>query len=322
LTLPVQEGGAWSYDALLTRDDAPAGSSWKLFGPRDDLGTLNFLTDECVRAAAALVRRGAVFNLDHPIGAFDPPPAAHRESVRHEVIEYRPDHLDDYLDNFYLQGSSHIDGLRHVAHATYGFYNNAPRDELRSGSPTLGIDRWVERGIVGRGVLLDVARFFERRGQPLDHEHSDAIGPAMLDAAAAEQEVELRPGDIVLVRTDWPRYYGQKRDEGSGGLSCNAGLEQSRDMLRWIWEGRFSVVAADNFALEAYPPPANPDFYDQGLMHPELIAMLGLVVGELWALDRLAADCAQDGVFEFMVVVKPLHIVGAVGSPANATALK
>jgi hypothetical protein len=93
-------------------------------------------------------------------------------------------------------------------------------------------------------------------------------------------------------------------------------------MLRWIWEGRFSVVAADNFALEAYPPPANPDFYDHGLIHPELIAMLGLVVGELWALDALAADCAQDGVYEFMVVVKPLHVVGAVGSPANATALK
>jgi hypothetical protein len=322
LTTSASDGGGWSYAALLEREDAPPGSSWRIFGPSDDLGTLNFLTEASVLEAARLVRRGKVFNLDHPIGAFDPPPAAHREAVRHEIIEYRPDHLDDYLENFFLQGSSHIDGFRHVAHAEHGFYNGAPRQELTAGSSTIGIDKWVERGIVGRGVLLDVARYFERSGRPLDHERSQAFDAATMTAVAADQGVELRAGDILLLRTDWPSYYSRKRREGTGGLSANAGIAQSRDVLSWIWDSRFSVLAADNFALEAYPPPPESPFYDNGLIHPELIAMLGLVIGELWALDDLADDCAEDEVYEFMVVLKPLNLVGAVGSPANATAIK
>src|SRR5581483_8746678 len=189
--------------------------------------------------------------------------------------------LDDYLDGFFLQGSSHIDGFRHVAHAEHGYYNGAPRDELEPGSTRIGIDRWVEHGIVGRGVLLDVARFCERDGRPLDHAHSQGIGPDLLNAVAAGQGTEFRPGDMLLLRTDWPRYYEQHRERGSAAISANAGIAQSREMLRWIWDRKFSVVAADNFALEAYPPPPNPDFYDHGLIHPELIAMLGLVVGEL-----------------------------------------
>jgi hypothetical protein len=57
-------------------------------------------------------------------------------------------------------------------------------------------------------------------------------------------------------------------------------------------------------------------------MHPQLIALLGMVVGELWRLDELAADCAGDGIYEFLLVVKPLNVVGGVGSPPNATAVK
>jgi hypothetical protein len=58
------------------------------------------------------------------------------------------------------------------------------------------------------------------------------------------------------------------------------------------------------------------------MMHPDLIAMLGVCLGELWKLDELAQDCANDGVYEVMVTCKPLNLVGGVGSPANALALK
>jgi hypothetical protein len=61
---------------------------------------------------------------------------------------------------------------------------------------------------------------------------------------------------------------------------------------------------------------------DAGMMHQELIASLGMPLGELWRLDALATACAQDQRWHCLVVVKPLHLEGGVGSPANATALR
>ena len=47
-----------------------------------------------------------------------------------------------------------------------------------------------------------------------------------------------------------------------------------------------------------------------------------MALGELWQTEDLAADCAADGVYEFLLVCKPLNLVGGVGSPANALAIK
>lgn len=58
------------------------------------------------------------------------------------------------------------------------------------------------------------------------------------------------------------------------------------------------------------------------MMHAPMIALLGLTIGEQWNLDGLAVDCAQDGVWECFVGAKPLNLIGGVGSPANAFALK
>lgn len=100
-------------------------------------------------------------------------------------------------------------------------------------------------------------------------------------------------------------------------------------MLAWLWDNRVPLVAADNVALECVPPVASspflrPDAIDRNdaLMHPHLIALLGMVVGELWSLEALAADCVADGRYEFLLVVKPLNLIGGVGSPPNATAVK
>jgi hypothetical protein len=58
------------------------------------------------------------------------------------------------------------------------------------------------------------------------------------------------------------------------------------------------------------------------MMHRPLIALLGLIIGELWKLDELARDCAADGRHEFLVTAKPLNLLGGVGSPPNAMAVK
>ena len=112
------------------------------------------------------------------------------------------------------------------------------------------------------------------------------------------------------------------------------GLLQSHDTLEWLWDNGFALVAADNYALECWPPVATSPFRTAaeqaggpsdahtGLMHRVMIPLLGLAVGELWALDDLAAACARDGRYECLVVAKPINLVGGVGTPANATAVR
>jgi kynurenine formamidase len=324
MTAPSHEtiDGLPTYAELLERTDAPPGSVWGLFGAGDEIGALNLLTPERVERAARAVRRGAVFSLDFPINTF---PTPSRPAAEHTVIEMAADWRDDSLDGFFLQQTTQIDGLRHVRHTEHGFYGGVDPDRVRAGDPTNGVGVWADRGIVGRGVLVDVAHHRAAQGSPLDHAAGEPITPELLDETLAAQGTELAPGDMVLLRTDYPRHL---REHGSlEGAHPHAGLAQSHEMLAWLWDHRVPLVAADNFAVECIPrvegsPLAAGDALGGGLLHPHLIALLGMVVGELWKLDDLADDCAADGVYECMLVVKPLNLVGGVGSPANATAIK
>ncbi|MGF7160988.1 hypothetical protein FHS85_002619 [Rhodoligotrophos appendicifer] len=326
------------YADLLARTDAPPGSSWGLFGADDELGSLNFLTPARVRDAAGLVKRGTVFNLDCALDAFQPPIARHRNPPKHTIFSNSPFHNDDYLDSFYLQATSQIDGLRHFRHPRYGFYNDALRVTATPEDPHLGIARMAEHGIVGRGVLLDVERYLVGLGRRLDHRNGGHFDVAVLDAVAASQGISFQPGDLLLVRTGWLNYYfNEASDADRAALPSNLispGLVQSHDSLAWLWDHQFSVLAFDNAGVECVPAIAASPFIDemQGIegvnahhapmMHPYLIALLGFVLGELWNLEALADDCAADGVYEFLVSSKPLNLRGGVGSPANAMAIK
>jgi len=342
-----REAGDWegkpvqalpSYADLLARRDGPPGSSWGVFGAHDEVGTLNFLTPDSVRHAATLVRRGAVFSLDHPLDRFDPPIARSRRVPRHTIFSNSPHHRDDHLDGLYLQATSQVDGLRHFRHPDHGFYNGVPDEAVAAGSPTIGVNRYAERGIVGRGVLIDVDRHVRRAwGRPLDHRAGEGFPAALLDEAAAAQGVSFRPGDLLVMRTGWlDCYFNEMSPEERQAMPGNLrspGLEQSHDTLAWLWDRRIAMGASDNAGFEAIPARADSPFVSEadrragrdpihaGLMHPAMIALLGLCIGELWDLEALAADCARSGVWEFLLVVKPLHVVGGVGSPANATAI-
>ena len=77
-------------------------------------------------------------------------------------------------------------------------------------------------------------------------------------------------------------------------------------------------MAADNPAIEAWPHKLEVDQY----IHFRLIPLLGMPMGEMWFVDDLAADCAEDGVYEFLLTSAPLNVLGGVGSPPNALAIK
>lgn len=317
-----------TYSALLRRTDAPAGSSWGVFGTDDELGTLNFMTSGRILDAIGTVRRGIHFSLDYEINAF--PPNPHRRAARHVMFGRHEDQRDDYLDSFFLQNTSQIDGLRHRRHSQHGFYNGFPDDSVREGTTTLGIQHWANTGIIGRGVVVDVKGYLARRGRRLDYDAGEAFTVSLLDHIATEQDLKFRPGDILLIRTGWAEWFLKELTEeeriGRRATGVKApGLIQARATLRWLWDHQFTMVAADNVAVEAVPVADAEPFFtntDRGLMHQEMIAMLGLALGELFRLDDLADDCNATQQFDCLVVCKPLALQGGVGSTANCLAIK
>ncbi|MFI5959471.1 cyclase family protein [Cryptosporangium sp. NPDC051539] len=321
-----------SFDDLAAA--RPPYSSWEYFGPSDERGTINFLTPARVAAAAQLVRTGQQFGLDYPVNVFEPYPTGTRPATQHHVFENNEFHRDDWLDSFYLQSTTQIDSLRHIGHPTFGFYGGLPPAE--NTGPRLGIHNWAGPGIAGRGVLLDVPRFFAESGRDYDVESTVPLDAPLLDEIAAHQRVGWHGGDLLLIRTGWTEnYLAKSHDERVEFTRRNKGpgLAQTTDVLRWLWDHEIALTAADNLALEADPvvssdfflpdaPPPPRGVNHNGMLHRPLIALLGMAVGEMWKLDELASACAADGRYDFFVTAKPLNIVGGVGSPANAIAFK
>ena len=313
-----------SYSELPVKPGAPQGSAWGIFGDDDQLGCLNLLTPERVIAGAKLVRRGAVFPLNLSIDQPNPPlfgrGAPRVEFVTGEV------HRDDYLDNFWPQASSQWDSLRHILHPRDGFYNGVKANEVVAGGGKLGIENIARRGIAGRGVLLDVARHLEKARTPLDYTTATVITKDMLSDCARDQGLAIETGDIMIIRTGWLSWYlneatAEQKQELAGDPMTNLrfpGIGPDEEMASYLWNLHIAAVAADNPALEAWPP--GPE--SGGFLHFRLIPLLGMNIGEFWYLEDLAADCAQDGVYEFMFTSAPLNVPGGVGSPPNALAIK
>lgn len=136
--------------------------------------------------SARLVRVGKTFSLSIPL---DEPGTGgeERPTFEHRMIRFR-NGRDDALDNFYMSSSSQWDGLRHVRLRKHGYYGGRDEEALKS-KDVLGIQRVAERGIVTRGVLLDLPRFMQATGQRWDPRERRKIGPDDLDACLQHQSV-------------------------------------------------------------------------------------------------------------------------------------
>jgi kynurenine formamidase len=315
-----------SYDELPVRPGAPKGSSWGVWGDGDVFGCLNLLTPERVVAAAHLVQTGAVFALNLDV-ALPNPPLFGRAAPQHTVLGEGTGH-DDVL-NFNTQASSQWDGFRHVG-SIHGFYNGVADEDH-------GMHHWARRGIAGRAVLADVARWREADGRPLQMDAPDAIPPEDITATLAAQGVELRTGDVLLLRTGWLQWYralgSDARHAVATGLKA-PGIRPGVKTAAFLWDAHVAAIGADNPAVEAWPPGAtlspeevaaarnDPERGPEVFVHLSLLPLLGLPLGELWDLDALADDCASDGVYEGLFTSAPLRVRGGVASPPNALVLK
>jgi kynurenine formamidase len=304
-----------SFEALPLLDDTGLRHAWNVLD--HDLGTIGLLTADRVARATALVERGETYCLNLPVNLPDPPFFG-REAVRHTVFSVGRNVLDERLDAFHPQGSSQWDGLRHVRAREFGFFGGHTED-FEDGPGPLGIEHWAQKGIVGRGVLVDVERF-RRAGVPLDPFAGEAIDAAELREVVAAQGVELEPGDILCVRTGWVAGYRALDDAGRVELAeepRSSGLRADEDMARWLWDSHFAAVCLDNPAVE--PIPGDPAV---GSLHRRLLPMLGFALAELLDFERLATACASDGRWDFLFVAVPIHLPGGVGSPSNAVAVR
>ncbi len=308
---------------------APLGgkSAWGLFGPDDSAGLLNLQTTSSVLACVGLVKRGVVFPLDAALDAVDPPLDADRGTPRHRLL-HKPgpglEDLDDVYDNFYPQISSQWDSLAHVAYSPGVFYNGATDQDVLSGGRNT-IDHWARRGIVARAVLLDLQRSLASASGRYAPDGGAAFSVAELEAAREQAGVSYSPGCIILLRTGFLGWYTSQPWSARAAVARDLrapGVEHSEDMARYLWDSGAMGVASDTFAVEVWPPDLSPDAAPFGFLHRILIGQFGMALGELWWLDSLAADCAQDGVYEFMLTSSPLNSTGGIGSPPNALALK
>lgn len=306
-------------------------SNWGRWGPDDELGTLNHIRPEDVARAAQLVRDGRPFSLAIPLDEQGPQTGGFgRFNPIHLMIRNGSDAVTGtVVRDFYggrdrwirgtddililpLQAGTQWDSLAHVIFEDH-LYNGYDATLVGSrGALRNGISVARER-VVGRGVLLDLPRSQRRRWL----EPGEPIHAADLDACATAEGVAIGRGDIVLVRTG---QIAQCRDAGSWGTyAAGSAPGLGLDAAPWIFDHEIAALATDTWGAEVLPNET-PDVFQP--LHIILITHMGLLLGEIFDLEALAADCAADGRYEFLFSGVPLPITGAVGSPVNPLAIK
>ena len=295
------------------------------YGKDDQLGTLNRLTDDVVKAAASEIQTGTRINLDWPLDAQADVPFFGRQSFEKNVYQKPPRIVNDDVWTFNTQSSSQWDGLRHFGYQKEAvFYNGVTLDEIhgRNGVAKTnrnGIGAWAEQGIVGRGILLDYHEWRLKNGIEHNAFETGSIPATTLKQIAKDQGVEIKFGDILILRSGYLDAYNKlSKDEievmrGKQPLTFT-GVEQSDEMMEFMWSN-FSACAADHPSWEAWP--TQKDY----ALHEVMLAGWGMPIGELFDLEKLAAHCKSTGRYSFFVVSKPVYVPGGVASPPNIVAI-
>ncbi|KXP09484.1 metal-dependent hydrolase [Tsukamurella pulmonis] len=306
---------------------AEAPSNWGKWGPHDEVGSLNYLGPEQAVAAAALVRSGKVFTLQRLIGdpKGDPVWPGRSPAVRTQIMDEATwdgaeapqfpgglHYADDKIDAF-LQGSTQYDALGHVWYDGK-LWNGFDARTTVGGMDVASVEPIAQRGVVGRGVLLDMARF---RGK--DHlDTAETFDHTDLEACAAAQGVQLRPRDVLLIRTNYLQLFFELGDAFYEGF-CEPGLQYSPELVQWFADNEIPNLVTDTIANEVTTDQNNGVALT---LHCALMRNLGVVFTEITDLEALAADCAADGVYEFMYTAAPLKIAQGSGAPVNPVVVK
>jgi len=289
--------------------------NWGVWGEDDERGTLNYITPECVRTATSLVRSGRSVSMAVPInkvaGPDNPHPVAHYMKMVFDGGGEPGFCLDFMAGEVHGDCHTHIDALCHVSYKGQ-LYNGKRASDITALGPRFQDITAYANGIVGRGVLLDIARF---RGVKW-LEPGEAVTPEELEQCEIAQGVRLRQGDIFVFRTGhhrrrlelgpWNNGYD---GEGKAGLHATAmRLLHERKVATFFPDGDGETVPA-NVEGVVYP------------VHALQLAAMGMVCADSLNLEDVSEVCASEKRWEFLVVAAPLRLPGGTGSYFNPIAI-
>ena len=303
--------------------------NWGKWGKDDEIGTLNYTSAADIVAAAQLVRKGKVISLalnfddKGPQGAKTSYPAMGRFNPIHLMLRTGTDAYSGVLDQrgirssddlviMPLQSGTQWDGLGHIFYGNQMYNGYDCRLVASTGAAKCGIEKSKEK-MVGRGVLLDVARAQGVNWLP----DGFAITNDDLDRTAKLLNVQVQRGDYLIVRTGHmkAKLAAETWDMYSGGDAPGLAFET----LDWLHTKQVAAIATDTWGVEVRP---NETKEANQPWHWISIPIMGLTVGEIFYLEELSKDCAGDKRYEFLFVAPALPITGAVGSPTNPLAIK
>jgi kynurenine formamidase len=172
-------------------------------------------------------------------------------------------------------------------------------------------------------VLLDYHRWRAQTGkEPAQVDSNFSITVDELDKVAEHQNLELKPGDILVIRSGFTVWH-----DAAGTVARNAaldkgefiGLEATVKSIKWLWNHHFAAVAGDSLGFEACPAPFG--IAGRICLHEWLLSHWGTPIGELWNLEELAKTCENLNQWSFFFTSAPLNVFGGVGTTPNAIAV-
>jgi kynurenine formamidase len=274
------------------------------------------MSPEQVLMAVKLVKQGQ----SHPLGiVVDPgmpsfPPRSFALQVvqpgQHNGRSLRPQFgwdlvYNDDMAQLWFGTGSQLDGLGHMGEAGSYYNCNEAVDFIDiTGLKKLGTHNVPP--LVGRGVLLDMAGYFDVSVMAA----GQGIAAADIKAAAKAQGVEIRPGDVVLLHTGWTD--AMLHSDPTAWAAGEPGL--TNGAARYLASLQPMAVGADTWGVDAVPPvEGDRVFYG----HIEFLRNNGIYLLETMNTGRLA----REGVHEFMFVLGQARIKGAVQMIINPVAL-
>lgn len=270
-----------------------------------------------MRELIDLIRQRRVYDLAHPYFAGMPHFPTHPPFVFGLTRKHGDMMLDGGVssaaDSIALGGhvGTHIDALCHFSCGgkLYGGVEAAQVQNDSTGFTQMSVDTIAP--ILRRAVMLDIAGEMKVDALPRDF----AIMPAHLEAALGTAKTTIEPGDVVLLRTGWARYFEDFAQFVTGGKGSEprhgaAGPGPQIEAARWLSGRGIFAAGSDTIAFEKVPAASMP-------VHVHLLVEKGIHIIEALHLEELA----RDGVHELVFVAAPLKIRGGTGAPLRPIGL-
>jgi kynurenine formamidase len=317
----MDQPSATAQEQEMNVDGWKRGVGWGwVWGKEDEVGALNAMTEDSKAAALRLAQQGKTYDLGitysrrsykwpgHSPGeimSFRSPGGVGTQQDAVVNAKSNPSGTRWHSNALFINDNvaTQIDGLAHITVGTdHHWYNGFTEAQFGGDFGVLKCDCTTIPPIVARGVLLDIAGARSVDALPAHH----AISPSDIDAALARQHVNLRPGDVVLIRTGTLRYWGTDGDDHAKlGEHDSAGI--SLATAKYLVEQHGAMlIASDTSGLEVNPATEGSDSFIP--VHKYLLVEQGVHIGEFHYLE----DLSREKVYEFCYVATANKIAGTV----------